>query len=74
MSDHKEKDRIESVDILRAVGILIMIMGHVGFSGKFDRYIHSFHMPVFFLISGSLFVSKREIGVFTLILKRQKGS
>lgn len=72
MSDHKEKDRIESVDILRAVGILIMVMGHVGFGGKFDRYIHSFHMPVFFLISGSLFVSKRETGVFTLILKKAK--
>ena len=70
MDTVKGNKRIDSVDILRALGILIMVMGHVGFGGVFDRYIHSFHMPVFFLISGYLYVSKPEVGVGTQILKR----
>ena len=70
MDTVKGNKRIDSVDILRALGILIMVMGHVGFGGVFDRYIHSFHMPVFFLISGYLYASKPEIGVGTQILKR----
>ena len=66
----KGKNRIDSVDILRAVGIILMIMGHVGFGGVFDRYIHSFNMPVFFLISGSLFVSKDNISIGKQIIKK----
>lgn len=53
--------RIDEVDILRAVGIIIMVMGHVGFGGKFDRFIHTFHMPLFFLISGYLYRQKKEV-------------
>ncbi len=33
-----------------------MIMGHIGFGHFFEVYIHSFHMPMFFIISG-LFVN-----------------
>ena len=29
-----------------------MIMGHVGFGQIFDKYIHAFHMPMWFIISG----------------------
>lgn len=56
------KKRIDSIDALRAICILIMIAGHVGFGGKFDRYIHSFHMPVFFIISGYLYNYTKQIG------------
>lgn len=29
-----------------------MIMGHIGFRSVFDHFIHAFHMPMFFMISG----------------------
>ena len=32
-----------------------MIMGHVGFGRKFDHFIHAFHMPMFFVVSGMFF-------------------
>lgn len=67
----KEK-RIDSIDILRAVGIIIMVMGHVGFGGKFDRYIHTFHMPLFFLISGFLFKHKTDVSIGKLIGAKAK--
>ncbi len=44
--------RIEYIDLFRAIGIILMIMGHVGFGGIFDKWIHVFHMPMFFVISG----------------------
>lgn len=70
MDNTKAKSRVDSIDILRAVGIIIMVMGHVGFGGVFDRYIHSFHMPVFFLISGYLFASKSGANVGKQIAKK----
>ena len=52
--------RIEHVDIFRAFGILLMIMGHVGFGRKFDHFIHAFHMPMFFVVSGMFFGTSYE--------------
>lgn len=47
--------RLDYVDILRGVGILYMIIGHVGFGWIIDKYIHAFHMPLFLFISGYFF-------------------
>lgn len=40
------------MDLFRAVGIVLMIMGHIYFGYRFDLYIHAFHMPMFFFCSG----------------------
>ncbi len=50
--------RIDYVDLFRGVGIILMIMGHIGFGSKFDYFIHAFHMPMFFFISGFFFKKK----------------
>lgn len=47
--------RIEWIDIYRGLGILLMVAGHVGFGSAFDKFIHGFHMPMWFFISGYLF-------------------
>lgn len=52
---NNNKKRIEYIDFFKGIGIILMIMGHVGFGSGFDYFIHSFHMPMFFLISGYLF-------------------
>lgn len=49
--------RLDEIDILKSIGIILMIMGHIGFGGIFDYYIHAFHMPMFFIISGFLYKS-----------------
>lgn len=51
--------RSSEIDILRAFGILLMIAGHIGFGSLFDRWIHGFHMPLFFLISGFFYKEKQ---------------
>lgn len=47
-----DKSRLEYFDIYRGWGILLMVMGHIGYGNAFSHYIHGFHMPLFFLVSG----------------------
>ena len=47
--------RISYIDLFRAIGIILMIMGHIGFGKMFDHWIHAFHMPMFFFASGYFF-------------------
>ena len=49
------KKRVGYVDLYRGIGIILMIMAHVGFGSFFDHYIHAFHMPMFFFVSGYFF-------------------
>ena len=53
------KDRLDYVDLFRGIGILLMIMGHVGFGAHFDKFIYAFHVPMFFVISGFLYSDKQ---------------
>ncbi|MDE5885505.1 MAG: acyltransferase family protein [Oscillospiraceae bacterium] len=53
-----QKKRIEFIDVFRAYGIFLMIMGHIGFGSCFDYYIHAFHMPIFYFVSGYFFQDK----------------
>ncbi len=56
MTDISTKNnRIEYLDVFKAFGIIFMIMGHVEFGGLFSRFIHGFHMPMFFFVSGILY-------------------
>ncbi len=48
-------NRIEYLDIFRSFGIILMIMGHIGYGKNFGHFIHAFHMPMFFFVSGFLY-------------------
>lgn len=50
-------ERLKDIDVLKAFGIIIMIMGHEYYGETFDIWLHSFHMPMFFIISGFLYKS-----------------
>jgi acyltransferase len=46
-------DRHDWVNALRAIGIVLVVLGHtLGISEGVEKYIFSFHMPLFFFISG----------------------
>lgn len=47
-----EGERINYIDLFRNFDIILMIMGHIGFGRLFDKWIHAFHMPMFFFVSG----------------------
>lgn len=49
----KSKQRIIWIDIAKAIAIIMMIIGHeVAFGGKVRNLIFSFHMPLFFILTG----------------------
>lgn len=58
----QESKRIVSFDILKGIGILAVILGHVDIPQTLKTVIYSFHMPLFFFVSGCFFrnVSWRE--------------
>lgn len=51
------QSRIEYFDIAKGMGILSIILGHMGVEGV-DRIVFTFHVPLFFLISG-YFISRK---------------
>ena len=44
-----------SIDLVKAIGILAIVLGHYGFAIDF---VFSFHVPLFFIIGGWLYKSK----------------
>lgn len=47
------KKRDPTFDIMRGIGILLVVLGHAGF--PFSGWIYLFHMPLFFMLSGWFF-------------------
>ena len=79
-----KKDRIKWIDLLRVIGVIGVILIHVvsntvntfgGLSNNshifyvFIRYISSFAVPLFVMISGMVFLSKKELSYKDLFKK-----
>ncbi len=62
-------NRIQWIDFARGMGILLVLLGHTSFLPSLPKaYIYSFHMPLFFVISGYVFSRNSTIKAF--IIKR----
>ena len=46
--------RLEWIDVARGIGIIAVVIGHVWTRGAVRDAVYSFHMPLFFLLSGLL--------------------
>ena len=47
--------RVEWIDNLRGLGIVFVIIGHMSIPDMLRQFVFSFHMPLFFMISGYLY-------------------
>jgi len=72
--------RLDFLDIAKGIGILFVVLGHIyAFNpniknGLFVVWIYSFHMPLFFIISGMLLKYKKiDESIVKFIFKRVKG-
>ena len=58
------KKRIEWIDICRGLAIILVIIGHsnleTGMAFNLKSIIYSFHMPLFFVLSGYLFYNIKD--------------
>lgn len=64
------QQRYESVDCAKALGIMLVVFAHViathNVGWKVEEVITSFHMPLFFVLSGMFFSRKKTIGEFII--------
>ena len=63
------KVRVKWVDYGKAVGIILMLYGHLNSKwfpalGESIKWIYTFHMPFFFLLSGIFFSDKKDFKTF----------
>ena len=55
-----------------------MVMGHIGYGGgkdfglPFEKWIHAFHMPMFFIIAGIFFKSTQKTGIWKFVKNKAK--
>ena len=68
------KKRLDYLDISRGIALLFVIMGHIYSSDNiFITWIYSFHVPLFFIISGVLINYKSDEGdIVNTLIKRIK--
>ena len=55
--------RFNYLDITKAIGIILVIIGHINYTGynyQIKKYLYAFHMPLFFIIIGILEYYKKE--------------
>lgn len=53
MAEQQTKDRIDWIDLAKAIAIILVILGHINSAnGPIKAWIYAFHMPVFFFLTG----------------------
>lgn len=64
MGEALQKNRIVWIDNARAIAIFFIVLGHINTNGQFCNYLNSFHVPLFFFISGLTFSTHDKPLVF----------
>lgn len=60
-----DNKRLDYLDFAKGIGIIFVLIGHTFFIPKYlQGYIYSFHMPLFFVLSGFVFSTKYPFKVF----------
>lgn len=66
-----KENRIKFIDIAKGIGILFVVIGHcIEGNSLLGKWIWSFHMPLFFILSGMCF-SEKKYPVFLQFLKKR---
>lgn len=69
----RQVERNETVTMVKAFAIMLMVMAHAGVYGSAQMFISMFHMPVFFFCSGYCFKTKYLDDVRSFAVRRVKG-
>lgn len=67
---NKEMQRIAWIDIAKGMAIFLMVCGHTSIPLSVSNWIWSFHMPLFFVVSGMLFSPDRYPSAMAFVRKR----
>jgi len=62
--------RNEIYDIAKGIGIILVVIGHTGIPDYFSNWIYSFHMPLFFWISGTFYKPEKNTNLLILLQRK----
>lgn len=65
----KEKKRLDYIDITKALGMLTIMWGHIAV-GKSVTFVYTFHIPLFFFLSGMVFVQDKYPDFWSFVKRR----
>ena len=74
LAEKGKDNRVGWIDCLKALGIYLVILGHTLKDSYLSVWIYSFHMPLFFILSGYLIGAKSNISDKKEYLKRKSKS
>lgn len=63
-------ERLRFIDISRFVGIFLMVLCHAGMHNIVTSVIYSFHMPLFFFLSGYLYKRGEKINMSNYLMRK----
>ncbi|MEN6567282.1 MAG: acyltransferase family protein [Veillonellales bacterium] len=66
-------DRVEWVDTAKGIGIILVVLGHIWLMREGYNYIYSFHMPLFFFLSGYIVNFAKYDGLRQFIVVKLNG-
>lgn len=64
--------RLNVIDVAKGIGIIFVVFAHVNYTPEILVLIYSFHMPLFFLISGMLFNKSKYLDFKSFFRRRFK--
>ena len=70
MIDNHEKKRIDWVDVVKGLGLIFVVLGHLKIP-YLATWIYTFHIPLFFFLSGFVF-SGEKYGFKEYLIKKIK--
>lgn len=60
-----ECNRHKDIDILKGIGIILVVLGHSGFPYIYCNFFYQFHMAIFFMASGYCWNKKNSASIVT---------
>lgn len=74
MEQNSSKQRESWIDVLKGIGIILVVIGHTSLENCLVDWIYTFHMPMFFMLSGYLWnvFSERQMKFREFVVRRIK--
>lgn len=67
-----DKGRVSWIDCAKGIATVLMILGHTWFTESLKAFFYTFHMPLFFILSGYTFRFEKNINTRSFFAKRIK--
>lgn len=70
----RSEARMLWIDVAKTVGIFLVVFSHLGQSGSTESFLWTFHVPLFFFISGYLTRPRTDREFLSSVMSKLVGS